>query len=202
VAGGGMAEAEGLHDSREVEGNSWRQEAAAAVASAVAGVPGAGTAGGHTVCKVGAAAGRGDGGGERGGKRVRVGLSPPQPWRWQKHRHRRPCRTLRPCGSPAPCSFCRRTCGGLDGIGCLGDAMDHHNMEGADALALGVSATACPTVALGPCQRTASPWPQRIWTARMMMTGSTRSSCAWMSARWGGGTTASACWMPLVRVMR
>jgi hypothetical protein len=99
VAGGGMAEVEGLHDDGEVEGDDRRQEATAAAASAVAG--------------------HGDGGRERGGKRVHVGLSPPRPWRRRKHRHRRPCWTPGPRGSPSPCSFCRGTSGGLDGIGRL-----------------------------------------------------------------------------------
>jgi hypothetical protein len=38
-----MAEAEGLQDDGEVEGGGWRQEAIAATAGAVAGVPGADT---------------------------------------------------------------------------------------------------------------------------------------------------------------
>jgi hypothetical protein len=76
AAGGGMAEAEGLQDGGEAEGHGRRQEAAAAVAGAMAGVPGVGATGGHTVHRAGAAAGRGDGGGERGGKSVHVGLSP------------------------------------------------------------------------------------------------------------------------------
>jgi hypothetical protein len=36
VAGGGMAEAEGLHDGREVEGNSWRWLVFLALAQRVA----------------------------------------------------------------------------------------------------------------------------------------------------------------------
>jgi hypothetical protein len=45
AVGGGMTEAEGLHDGGEVEGDDRRQETAAAAAGAVAGVPGVGAAG-------------------------------------------------------------------------------------------------------------------------------------------------------------
>jgi hypothetical protein len=80
----------------------------------------------------------------------------------------------------------------------LGDAADHHDVEGADALvlALVVVCHGVPTGCAGPCWWTASPWPQRTWTARTR-----RSSCAWTSSQWGGGTMTSACRMPPVRMM-
>jgi hypothetical protein len=105
AAGGGMAEAEGLQDGGEVEGDGLRQEAAAAASGVVAGVPGVDAVGGRAVRRAGAAIVHGDIGGEHGGKRVRVGLPSPRPWHRWKHRHHRPCRTPRSRGSSPPCSF-------------------------------------------------------------------------------------------------